>query len=80
MELQQVTHFIRLLWCPVSLTGLVLIPQVPPACPAPSGQGGDVQSSIWERRNIKTLQAAQSVFYRCALGLRDVVSKGPIVQ
>ena len=40
---------------------------------APSGQGGDVQSSIWERRNIKTLQAAQSIFYRCALGLRDVV-------
>lgn len=72
------TCFIYLLWCPVFLAGLVLVPL--PACPAPGGQGGDVQSLVCERRNVKTLQAVQSIFYKCALGLQGVISKSPIVQ
>lgn len=72
------TRFIYLLWCPVFLAGLVLVPL--PACPAPGGQGGDVQSLVCERRNVKTLQAVQSIFYKCALGLQGVISKSPIVQ
>ena len=70
-------RFIYLLWSPVFLAGLVL---APPACPAPGGQGGDVQPLVWESSNMKTLQAAHSICYKCALGLRDVIVKSPIVQ
>lgn len=64
LELQHVACFIYLLWSPVFLAGLVLVPQAP-VCRPPRRAGRDVQSLVWERSNMKTLQAVQSILQVC---------------